>query len=86
MTKSETELALYTKKYQIVLAKKIRGYRGFKRLSQEKLCEMSGVSRPTLVKIENLNGCIIKPSLDTLFRIAAALEVEPSILLDESSR
>ncbi len=55
-------------------------YRKRRKLSQEKLAEMVGISRQHLAAIEapNMNRGL---SLDLLFNIADALEIEPYYLL-----
>ncbi|MGI6181034.1 MAG: helix-turn-helix domain-containing protein [Agathobaculum sp.] len=56
----------------------IQYYRKERSFSQERLAECAGISVSLLAKAENAFAGI---SLDTLFRIADALEVEPYKLL-----
>ncbi len=53
-------------------------YRKDRRFTQEGLAEAVGADRSTIVKIENAT---VGTSLDMLFNIADALEVEPYKLL-----
>ncbi len=56
-------------------------YRKKKSLTQEQLAEKAGISRSHLSAIEAPN--IVKPfSIELLFRIAEALEIQPSLLLE----
>ena len=55
-------------------------YRKHRRLTQEQLAEKAGISRQHLGAIEAPNLC--RPiSLDLLFNLASALEIEPYKLL-----
>lgn len=56
-------------------------YRKKKSLTQEQLAEKAGISRSHLSAIEAPN--IVKPfSIELLFKIADALEIQPSLLLE----
>lgn len=56
-------------------------YRKKKSLTQEQLAEKVGISRSHLSAIEAPN--IVKPfSIELLFKIADALEIQPSLLLE----
>lgn len=57
----------------------MRRLRGEQALSQEGLAELCGLSRAYLSSIENLQRNV---SIDNICRIAAALGVEPGVLLD----
>lgn len=56
-------------------------HRKLKGLSQEKLSERAGISRTHLSNIESCNTPSFA-SIDTLLRIAEALEVKPSALFE----
>lgn len=73
----DEELAHYLK----LISLNIAYYRKKKGLTQEKLAEVVGISRTYLSKIEapNLPASL---SLNTLFAIAEALDVEPAKLLE----
>ena len=58
-----------------LVGKILREYRVGKHMSQELLSGLAGLDRTHYSKIER---GLRNPSLDTLFRIAAALEVSPS--------
>jgi len=60
------------------LGKNIKNIRKEKELTQEELSEKVGVSLEFIGRIEIATS---KPSLDTLFKIAKALDVEPYELL-----
>lgn len=65
----------------IKIGLKISYYRKLSKLTQEKLAEKMGVATSFIGQIEAPN--IYKPiSLDTLFRIAKALDVPPHKFLD----
>ena len=53
--------------------KELRTERG---ISQEKLAEMSGISRATLSKIENNEECVVNTR--TIAKLAEVFEVKPS--------
>ncbi|MCI9414496.1 MAG: helix-turn-helix transcriptional regulator [Clostridiales bacterium] len=64
----------------IELGYNIAYYRKHAHLSQEELAEKTGISRTYLGSIEATNS--VQPfSLEVLFRIASALDVEPYRLL-----
>lgn len=83
--KSESEIIYFTKKNQIILAKNVKLYRSKKKWTQRRLCIESGISRPVISRIEDARGSKIMSSLETLFRIAAVFEIEPSKLLNEGN-
>lgn len=55
-------------------ANNLRKIRENKRLSQEDLAFLSGISRRSISRIEN--GQIKEPSMDTLLKLSASLEVD----------
>ena len=55
------------------VAKNIRKYRKEKGLSQDKLSRLADVAHATIIKIES--GGIQSPTIDTVQKIAKALEV-----------
>lgn len=61
------------------LANNIRKYRKIKGLTQNELCDLLDISREHLAKVETMRR---KPSLDLLFRIAIALDIEVKYLFD----
>jgi transcriptional regulator with XRE-family HTH domain len=60
-----------------LLAANMRRLRKTHGLTQEELGNAAGVYQPLISEIEN---CAANPALDTLDRIAAALQVDPSEL------
>jgi transcriptional regulator with XRE-family HTH domain len=61
-----------------VVAANVKKYRNKIGLSQEALADRSGLHRTYITKVEKGNTNI---SVSNLFRIADALEIEPSVLL-----
>lgn len=62
----------------------LRSARSARRLSQQALAEISGVSRSQICNLErNENGphSMADPQLSTIYKLALALEVPPSLLL-----
>lgn len=57
----------------------IRRYRLKRKLSQEKLAHLAGLSLPTIVKIES--GATQNPGLDTAQKIARALGISTDDLI-----
>ena len=55
------------------IAKNIRKYRKERELSQDKLSRLADVSHATIIKIES--GGIQSPTIDTVQKIAKALEI-----------
>lgn len=55
------------------LARRLRGYRAVKGVSQYWLADRSGISRATIANIES--GQNINPGLETVRRLASALGV-----------
>lgn len=69
------------KTYYKLIGLKVAYYRKSKGLTQEQLAEKMGVDTSFIGQIEAVN--IYKAiSLDTLFRISKALEIEPHKFLD----
>lgn len=64
-----------------VAAKNIRDFRELRGLSQEKLAELCGVDRTFISKVERGDRNL---TIDTLDRIASALETPPHLLLVEN--
>ena len=54
------------------MANKLREFRELKGMSQTKLSEISGVSRPTIIKIES--GVPMELKTSTLVKLADALD------------
>lgn len=64
----------------IIIGCIIQKHRAKKKLSQEVLSGLAGIGRSHLSAIE----CgARKPTLDTLFKIADALNIKPSVLIAE---
>lgn len=63
------------------IAENMRKFRKLRSLSQDKLAKMTGLSFPTIAKIES--GKTANPSVYTLKRIADALGVGIEKLLEE---
>jgi len=72
-------IAEYKKRYQ-TLGLNIAYYRKLRGMTQEQLAEKAGIERSRVSKTEI---AWIGTSLDTIFKIADALEVEPYKLLME---
>lgn len=71
------------KQFRKTLAENVRTYRIKSKLTQEKLAEKAGITRPTMVKIESGSGDILYSSI---LRLCIALECEPDILCGNQSR
>ena len=52
-------------------------------LSHEKLCELTGLTRPILSSIENRNG---NPTIETLMKISAALNISANMFFMSRSK
>lgn len=63
-----------------LLGKIIRDHRVQKRMSQELLSGLAGLDRTHYSKIER---GLRSPTIDTLFRIAKALDIPPHIIVEE---
>ena len=66
-----------------IVAQNIKKYRKLKGWTQVKLAMKSNISVDYLKKIETKSGCTKQFSLDTLSKIANALEINPKDLFDE---
>ena len=64
-----------------VLVKNMKKYRARRRLTQEQAAEKSGITGKYWQRLE-MTSQIDLPSLSVLFKVAEALEVKPSRLLD----
>ena len=62
----------------VVVGKVIQRFREQKRQSQELVSGFAGIGRTHLSAIERGER---KPTLDTFFKIAAALDIKPSIIM-----
>jgi transcriptional regulator with XRE-family HTH domain len=62
----------------VVIGKVIQGYREKKKLSQEVVSGLADIGRTHLSAIER---GVRKPTLDTFFKIADALDIMPSELM-----
>lgn len=58
---------------------RLKEQRKAKDITQEKLSEMSGISRPIIVKMES--GTPVSVTTDTLDALALALQIEPVDLI-----
>jgi transcriptional regulator with XRE-family HTH domain len=61
------------------IAKNIRKYRKEKGLSQDKLARLADIAHATIIKIES--GGIQSPTIDTVQKIAKALDVKVDDLI-----
>ncbi|WIM71443.1 helix-turn-helix domain-containing protein [Corynebacterium suedekumii] len=71
------------------LGANLRDLREMRGLTQEQLAEMVGMARNTISNIErneNNNGSPADPRLSTIYRLAAALDVPPAVLLPAGDR
>jgi len=66
-------------KQEYFLAKNLKKLRGKKGLSQDRLAKLADVANNTIIKIEQ--GENINPTLDTLKKVAKALEVSVNDLI-----
>ena len=64
------------------LSKNLKGLRDKKRLSQDRLAKLADIANNTIIKIEQ--GENINPRLDTLRKIAKALDVKVDDLINDS--
>ena len=65
-----------------VFARNLRKIRQARRLSQEALAHEAGIDRTYISALER---CVYSASIDTVDKLAAALDVEPADLLQKSS-
>ena len=71
--------------YQLV-ARNIKKYRKLKGYTQVKLAMESNISVDYLKKIETKSGCTKQFSLDTVQKIANALNISPKELFEEEDK
>ena len=64
-------------------ARNLRAARQTRKVSQEELAELAELDRTYVSALER---CLYSASLDTIERIAHALEMEPSALLQRESK
>ena len=78
--RSEPEYRAAEKRLEtkMLVARNVLRYRADRRLTQKQLAEKAGMKQPRIADIESMRG---NPSLDTLEKIAVALEVNASDLL-----
>jgi transcriptional regulator with XRE-family HTH domain len=63
-----------------ILAEKVRKHRIAQELSQEALANMAGIEFSTISRIER---GVMNTSISVIFAIADALNIKPSLLIDE---
>lgn len=66
----------------VEIGERVRGYREERGLSRDQLAPLVGLSLSALVKLES-PGVVYWPSLSTLLRLSAVLEVELGELVPE---
>ena len=64
---------------RLAFGRNLKKYRLKKKLTQEKLAELSGIDYKYIQKLEGKNPPAVK--IDTIKRLASAFKVEPSALL-----
>ena len=64
-----------------VLVKNMKKYRAKRRLTQEQAAEKAGITGKYWQRLE-MTSQVDLPSMNVLFKVAEALEVRPSRLLD----
>lgn len=64
------------------LARNLRTFRQAKKITQDQLEELSGISRYTISDIEN---CLTWPKDETLEKLAASLGIKPTDFFNDSS-
>jgi transcriptional regulator with XRE-family HTH domain len=67
-------------KQEYPLSKNLKRFREKRRLSQDRLAKLADVANNTIIKIEQ--GENINPTLDTLKKVAKALEVSVDELIN----
>lgn len=60
--------------------KNVRRYRNMRKLSQEELANRAELHRTQITLIENGKRC---PRLDTIYKLASALQIKPEKLLPD---
>jgi transcriptional regulator with XRE-family HTH domain len=61
------------------LARNVRALRLQRKMSQEELADSAGLDRPSLSLLER---ALLNPTLETIVKLALALQVKPGELLD----
>lgn len=73
--------------YGFTFAQNLKRIRRIRGITQQVLAEISGLSRTQVCNLErneNNSGTSADPALSTVYKLALALEVPPSLLLPES--
>ena len=73
--------------YGFTFAQNLKRIRRIRGITQQVLAEISGMSRTQVCNLErneNNSGTSADPALSTVYKLALALEVPPSLLLPES--
>jgi len=78
MTESKDELR---ERHLAEFGRRVRTVRRYRDITQEALAKRMGTTRTRVTRIE---GGTVNVALDTLFKLSRALEVHPSVLLDDS--
>ncbi len=65
----------------MTVGEKVRKYRMKRKMTQEKLAELAGVSRKTISRLENKN---MIPDVDVMIKIVNAISMPPSLMLKGS--
>ena len=68
----------------VSLGENVRAVRRRKFMTQEQLAKSAGISHRTLVNIETRK--VTEPHFSTILKLANALEVEPSKLVDQDQQ
>lgn len=80
MARKKIEMTPENRDKYLKIGLNIAYYRRIEGMSQEQLAEATGLSRQHIGHLE-AHSMLIKPSLDTLFRIAKALHIDDYKLL-----
>ena len=78
--KSKTEIAQEKREFSKRIAKRLQQLRKSKQLTQEQLAFKAGYSRNV---IGNFEQAVNSPTAHTVWRLAAALQVDPSEFFEE---
>ncbi|WP_141930570.1 helix-turn-helix transcriptional regulator [Microbacterium sp. SLBN-146] len=68
----------------VLFSRRLREVRQLRRLTQEEVAYRAGIAVYTYRRLERIGPGVrqrANPTLDTLLRVAAALQVDPSVLL-----
>lgn len=65
------------------LAKNLRSYRWKRKLSQQRLAELSGVSQSIISKIER--NALVRPTVQSVHRLADILRISFKTLIERKS-